>query len=308
MQMIEQKPPTTVLAMRPRADFVNTKAVQGITERSLAYLRAGYPIHFRGPAGTGKTTLAMHVATQLERPLMLMSGDETVSSADLVGSQSGYRYRKVVDRFIHSVLKYEEDAQQQWVDNRLTIACREGFTLVYDEFTRSRPEANNALLTAIEERLLILPAMAQENAYIKVHPEFRIIFTSNPQEYSGVHTTQDALSDRMVTLDIDYYGRETEIEITSARSSLPLEDATKVVDVVRAFREQGDYDQAPTLRASIMIARVSAMQAVQLSAQDELFVNICLDVLGSKVNFNRKDKDRRAKQQVFLKSLIQQYC
>jgi hypothetical protein len=42
-------------------------------------------------------------------------------------------------------VKTEEDVQQRWVDARLTLACREGFTLIYDEFNRSRPEANNAL-------------------------------------------------------------------------------------------------------------------------------------------------------------------
>ena len=30
-----------------------------------------------------------------------------------------------------------------WIDNRLTTACRYGHTLVYDEFTRSRPYKKN---------------------------------------------------------------------------------------------------------------------------------------------------------------------
>jgi len=39
-----------------------------------------------------------------------------------------------------------------WVDNRLTTACANGNTLIYDEFNRSRPEANNALLSVLEGR------------------------------------------------------------------------------------------------------------------------------------------------------------
>ena len=53
-------------------------------------------------------------------------------------------------------LQTEEDMVQRWVDHRLSTACREGYTLVYDEFTRSKPEANNVLLSVLEERLLIL--------------------------------------------------------------------------------------------------------------------------------------------------------
>ena len=293
-----------VLSMRPRPDFVETSVIQELSQRALAYLEAGFPVHFRGPAGTGKTTLAMHVAARYGRPVMLIAGDEEFSTSDLVGGQYGYRYRKVVDRFIHSVLKYEEDAMERWVDQRLTTACRDGFMLIYDEFTRSRPEANNVLLAVLEEQLLILPTMRQDDAYIKVHPEFRAIFTSNPQEYAGVHQAQDALSDRLVTVDLEYYDRETEIAITAARSALAPETAAKIVDLVRDYRASGHYDQTPTLRACIMIGRVAAMQGCEASARDGRFVQVCLDVLESKTAFAKRARDRRE----MLLRLIEQHC
>ncbi len=296
------------LSVQPRSDFVETPTIQELTERALAYLTAGFPVHFRGPAGTGKTTLALHVAAQLERPVMLIAGDEEFATSDLIGGQYGYRYRKVVDRFIHTVLKYEEDAVQRWVDNRLTTACKEGFSLVYDEFTRSRPEANNVLLGVLEEGLLILPDMNRRDAYIKVHPEFRAIFTSNPQEYAGVHEAQDALSDRLVTMDLDFYDRDTEIAITATRSDLPPEEAAKIVDTVRDFRASGEYDQTPTLRACIMISRVAAMQGLQPSADDARFVTVCLDVLESKTAFTSRARERRTQQRKMLLSLIEHHC
>jgi len=300
--------PPAALSVRPRPDFVETPTIQELTQRALAYLAAGFPIHFRGPAGTGKTTLALHVAAQLGRPVMLIAGDEEFATSDLIGGQYGYRYRKVIDQFIHSVLKYEEDATKRWVDHRLTTACREGFTLVYDEFTRSRPEANNVLLGVLEEQLLILPTMSRDDAYVKVHPDFRAIFTSNPQEYAGVHEAQDALSDRLVTLDLDYYDRETEIAIAAARSGLSSEEATRIVDLVRDFRASGEYDQTPTLRACIAIARVMAMQGLHPSAQDPRFVRICLDLLESKTAFTSQARERRAQQRKMLLSLIEHHC
>jgi gas vesicle protein GvpN len=239
---------------------------------------------------------------------MLIAGDEEFATSDLIGGQYGYRYRKVIDRFIHSVLKYEEDAQRRWVDHRLTTACREGFTLIYDEFTRSRPEANNVLLGVLEERLLILPTMSRNDAYVKVHPDFRAIFTSNPQEYAGVHEAQDALSDRLVTIDLDYYDRETEIAITAARSGLLPEEAARVVDVVRDYRASGEYDQTPTLRSCIMIAKVAAREGLRPRAADPRFVRVCLDLLESKTAFTSRARERRAQQRKMLLGLIEHHC
>lgn len=298
-----------VLSVRPRHDFIETPVTREIVNRSLAYLQAGLPVHFRGPAGTGKTTMALHVAAQLGRPVMLIVGDEEFTTSDLVGKQNGYRYRRVVDRFIHSVVKYEEDAVKQWVDNRLTAACREGFVLVYDEFTRSRPEANNVLLAVLEERLLVLPMLNQDGAsYIKVHPDFRAIFTSNPQEYVGVHEAQDALSDRLITLDLDYYDRDTEVLITTSRSGLEPELAAKIVDIVRDFRASGEYDQTPTMRASLMIARVAFQQRLTLSAHNDFFVNLCLDILESKTACTSQSRERRKQHRKMLFSLIEHHC
>ncbi|MBI3953536.1 MAG: AAA family ATPase, partial [Chloroflexi bacterium] len=178
---------TTLLEPRPLPNFVETPFIQDLVGRALTYLAAGFPVHFRGASGTGKTTLAMHVASKLGQPVVMIHGDEEFSTSDLVGSDNGYRTRKVIDNFIHSVLKTEESVSRHWIDNRLTVACRYGFTLVYDEFTRSRPEANNVFLSVLQEKMLDLPASREGEGYLRVHPQFTAIFTSNPEEYAGVY-------------------------------------------------------------------------------------------------------------------------
>jgi len=64
----------------------------------------------------------MHVASKIGRPVVMIHGDEEFSTSDLVGGEHGFRSRKVVDNFIHSVLKTEEDTKKLWVDNRLTVS------------------------------------------------------------------------------------------------------------------------------------------------------------------------------------------
>lgn len=288
----------TVLRLKPKEDFVITPLIEDITERAMSYLEVGYPIHLSGPAGTGKTTLALHVASLVNRPVMLIHGDDEFGSSDLIGGEHGYRISKVVDNFIHSVLKTEESARKLWIDNRLTHACTYGFTLVYDEFTRSRPEANNVLLSILEEGLLEFPTPRFGESYIRVHPDFQAIFTSNPEEYAGVHKIQDALLDRMINIDLTEYNRETEIAITKAKSGLSDEDTAKIVDIVRDMRSRGVGNFRPTLRACIMIARVLAYRGGRPSADDPIFLQTCLDVLGKGIVKIKKEGVSVAKEEV----------
>jgi nitric oxide reductase NorQ protein len=266
----------------PSEAFVLSPYVEEVTKRAMAYLKAGYPVHFSGPAGTGKTTMAFHVATRLRRPVSLIHGDDEFSSSDLVGRDAGYRKSKMIDNYIHSVLKTEEEMKSLWIDNRLTTACQNGETLIYDEFNRSRPEANNAFLSILSEGLLNLPKLRRSGeGYLEVHPEFHAIFTSNPEEYVGVHKTQDALMDRLITINLGHYDRETEIRIAAAKSGLPRDDVEIIVDIVRELRTYGVNNSRPTIRACIAIAKILASQGGHARWDDSTFQWICRDILNS---------------------------
>ena len=263
-------------------EFVATPEVEALVNRALTYLQVGYPVHFSGAAGTGKTTLALHVASKLGRPVTLIHGDDEFGSSDLVGNDYGYRKSKLVDNFIHSVLKTEEEMKTLWMDNRLTTACQNGDTLIYDEFTRSRPEANNALLSVLGEKMLNLPKLRRRGAgYLSVHPEFRAIFTSNPEEYAGVHKTQDAIMDRLITITVGHYDRATEIAVTVAKAGISQPDAEVIVDIVRELRGVGVNNHRPTIRACIAIARILSHKGAGVQPGDPVFRWICQDVLNT---------------------------
>jgi len=266
-----------VLILRESDTFVETPYIQELTERAVSYLKAGFPLNLSGPAGVGKTTLAFHVAAQLGRPGVLMCGDYEYATSDLVGKLQGYHKKYSRDNFIRSVLKTDETMTQQWVDNRLTPACQFGLTLIYDEFTRSRPEANNVLLSVLEERILVLPNARGEDSYLKVHPDFRAIFTSNPEEYAGVQKSQDALRDRMVTIELGNFDEETEVAITQEKSQLPLEDCYAIVRMVRKVREAKSNNLTPTVRACVMIGKLLSMTGKAVLNGN--YRKICLDIL-----------------------------
>lgn len=303
--MIEEMP--TVLEPTALPDFVETKYIKDITNRSLAYIKAGFPVHFRGGSGTGKTTLAMHIAGKINRPVVMIHGDEGFTTSDLIGGEYGYRVRKVVDRFISRVLKTEEDMTKYWVDNRLTVACKYGFTLIYDEFTRSRPEANNILLSVLQEKIMDFPSnRGGDGAYLRVDPSFTAIFTSNPEEYAGVHRSQDALRDRMITMDLDFFDYETEVAITQAKSKIQKKNAEIIVNIVRGLRESGKSEFAPTIRGCIMIAKALKVQGLTPLSANGAFTQVCQDILASETSrVGSKTNQNRVKE--IVKELVQQY-
>ena len=224
----------------------------------------------------------------LGRPAVLVCGDHEFNSSDLIGGIQGYHKKCLKDNYIRSVLKTDESMTSQWVDNRLTTACQHGFTLIYDEFTRSRPEANNVLLSILEERLLPLPTARGGESYLKVHPDFTAIFTSNPKEYAGIFKSPDALRDRMVTIELGNFDEETEVAITRAKSRLSLEDSRRIVSLVRKVREaKSENKLTPTVRGCIIIGRILNLRG---GATNNGFKQICLDVLMSEVSTEDKEK------------------
>ena len=300
-----------VIEPKPLEGFVETPYVKEIATRALNYIKAGFPMHFRGISGTGKTTLAMHIASQLGRPVVLLHGDDQMNTSDLVGGEHGYRRKFLRDNFIARVLKVEESMNKQWVDNRLTIACKNGFTLIYDEFTRSKPEANNILLSVLQEKIMDLPSARGgdrgDESYLKVHPNFTAIFTSNPEEYAGVHKSQDALRDRMITIDLDNMDKETEIEITRKKSGTDKKNAERIVNIVRDLRDSGKYEFAPTIRGAIMIARSLNTNNCKVSALDPKFVNICKDILASETS-RLGTKTHAENVKALVAKLIKKHC
>jgi len=198
--------------------------------------------------------------------------------------------------------------QRRWVDNRLTVACKYGFTLIYDEFTRSRPEANNVLLSVLQEKMLDLPAAREgsEN-YLRVDPNFTAIFTSNPEEYAGVYRSQDALRDRMITMDLHHFDKETEIAIAETKARLSRQDSENIVNVVRGLRESGKCEYAPTIRGPIMIGKTLKVRGGVVSKDNPVFRETALEILTSETS-RVGSRTHQTKVREVISGLIDQYC
>ncbi|RZH67719.1 gas vesicle protein GvpN [Natrinema altunense] len=233
--------------------FVETDAVRSLRDRISGWLEADQPVHLIGPTGCGKTALALSAAAARDRPVVWLNGDEAVDTEALVGSHAGGERYEEHDRYVSGVDKKTQIVRERWVDNPLSVAVREGATLVYNEFSRSDPAAHNVLLSVFEEGVLERPGKRGEDRTIDVHPEFRALVTSNDAEYAGVHEQQDALLDRFIGVHVDYYDAETEHEIVGAHVALSDADIATIVETTRALRD--DLEIVVGTRAAITAAK-----------------------------------------------------
>jgi len=145
-----------------------------------------------------------------------------------------------------------------------------------------------------------------EEPYLRVHPDFTAIFTSNPEEYAGVHRSQDALRDRMITMDLDHFDYDTEVAITRAKSKLPKKHSETIVNIVRELRESGKCEFAPTVRGCIMIARAVKVQGITPASADGAFLQVCQDILASQTS-RVGSKTNQARVKEIVKELVQKH-
>ncbi len=262
--------------------FVESPETEAVTRRVERWVAADRPVHLVGPTGCGKTALAVRVASERDRPVVWINGDADLDTSDLVGDYDEQERVSIRDKYVHNVTKSTDIVRDRWVDNPLTVAVREGATLVYNEFSRTKPAANNALLSVFEEGILELPGQRGDDRIVDVHPEFRAILTSNDVEYAGVHEPQDALLDRLVGVYMDYYSAETEVEIVRSHvPEAPVTLAEDCVEVLRTVREEFDWNLGT--RGAI-IAAEGMMTAPEQARDDTLFAEVMTDVVSSKVS------------------------
>ncbi|MDN4524945.1 gas vesicle protein GvpN [Fictibacillus fluitans] len=287
--------------MNQQDEFLAVPFYQSLVSRSLMYLRTGFPVHFTGPSGVGKTSLAFYIAKQMDRPVTVIRGHHELSNKDLIGHYMGITKKEVVDNYIHSVYKKEQEVRPLWMQGQLIEAVKKGHVVIYDEFTRSRPETNNILLSLLEERVLPVYGNGKFTA-IPCHPDFCMIFTSNPEEYAGTFHTQDALIDRLITIGINLCDEQSEMAIIRKKTGVNEKEAASIVQFVNRLRAYGN-GSSPSLRAAIMIASIAKKASVEICPKNLLYQQLCLDVLTRHVQPFFPDEEEETVQELILQEL-----
>lgn len=166
-----------------------------------------------GPAGTGKSTIAEHVAAALSVDFYAFSCGPTKTETALVGYMN---------------------ANGIYVGTDFRQAYEHGGLIVLDELDASHPGVITSLNNALANRVLMFP-----DGMVKRHADFYCIGTANTfgtgatRQYVGRNQLDSATLDRFGTAEINY---DENLENALALAILP-NGGTEIVDYVHKVRQ-----------------------------------------------------------------------
>ena len=206
---------------------------------SLIAAKAGKHILLEGAVGVGKTTIALAVASHLQRKVIRIDGDER------------YTEQKLAGWFDPPLVLSKGYTPDSFIYGPLATAMIDGAILLINELNRMPEGTQNVLLTAMDEKIIYIPKFGK----IDAREGFLIIATQNPEEYIGTSQLSEALKDRFICITLDYQSEEDEINIVNLRSKCSNPDIINVaVKVTRATRDNEEIRRGSSIRGAIDLA------------------------------------------------------
>lgn len=208
---------------------------------SLIAAKAGKHILLEGAVGVGKTTIALAVASYVEREFVRIDGDER------------YTEQKLAGWFDPPLVLSRGYTGESFIQGPLSTTMQEGEILLINELNRMPEGTQNVLLTAMDEKTIFIPKFGRVDA----KDGFLIIATQNPDEYIGTSQLSEALKDRFICIKLSYQSEEEEKEIVRMRSRCKDED---IIDTSVAFtrltRNEQEIRRGSSIRGAIDTADI----------------------------------------------------
>ena len=237
--------------------------------------RLDKPVLLEGPAGVGKTQLALSLAEVTGRKLLRLQcyegQDETKALYEWdYGKQLLYTQilRSTIDEVIAGAKNIDEavdriGAQESVFFSERFLASRplleavrstEPVVLLVDEVDRADEALEAVLLELLAEYQVSIPEVGTFRA---IHKPYVVLTSNNTRDLSA------ALKRRCLHLSLDYPDADRELAIIRSKNTgLPDALAQQLVTIVRGLREL-ELRKAPSISETIDWARTLAVLGVQ---------------------------------------------
>ncbi|NYE57082.1 AAA family ATPase [Carboxydothermus ferrireducens] len=208
------------------------------------------PLLIEGPAGVGKTEVALAVSQALKVPLLRL---QCYPGLDEAKALYEWNYQKQL-LFLQTVKNNWQEVKKDLYSEEfllprpllkaLTSATKT--VLLIDEIDKSDEEFESFLLETLAEYAITIPELGRIKAK---NPPFIIITSNNSRELS------DALRRRCLYLYLDYPAREREVEIILNKvPGIDAKLAGQIVDFANRLRSR-DLKKKPSIAETVEMAK-----------------------------------------------------
>ncbi len=205
-------------------------------------IEAGMPVRLTSEAGCGKTTMCIQVATELELDFYTVSCTKQMSVNALIGFIS-----------INGV----------YIPTQLRKAFESGGLFLLDELDAADPNVL-LVLNTIENGYMAFP-----DGVLDMHPDFRLVATTNPDDNHSIYTGRSKLDfatkDRYHTIPLL---RDPLLEL-----HLTSQEVIDEVTIARSILESNSSQRQLTMRDSIRIFKLKALGISESPMEDVVFTD-----------------------------------
>jgi MoxR-like ATPase len=192
-----------------------------LVERAVIGLAGNRGLLLIGEPGTAKSMLSELLAAAI-----------CGTSVNAIQGSAGTTEDNIKYSWNYALLLEQGPTPKALVASPLYIAMRDGLLVRFEEITRCPPEIQDALVSVLSDKVLIVPELDGPDRVLLARPGFNVIATANVRD-RGVHEMSSALKRRFnfetvhpireLELEVELVQRECQRLLAESGATIPVE-------------------------------------------------------------------------------------